>query len=181
MRIVPYLTCGASSSSQLAAAIDAIFFEASAVQTFENAAQRDAFHWRWLGRYLSEEPEHAFLALMNDGSVAGYLVGSLDDPARRPEFDELGYFEAFGELTRQFPAHLHINVAADWRSRGVGARLIARFLEHVRAQGVRGVHVVTGLGMRNVDFYVRLGFEERGRVRHGQGAGEVVMLARAVN
>lgn len=158
------------------AEIDRIFFEASSVRSFRDHDEKDAFRWRWLGRYLCEEPQHAFLALDPSGAVCGYLVGSLDDPAQRPAFDELGYFSVFGALTAQFPAHLHINVAEAWRSRGVGERLVAAFISHAVVHGAPGVHVVTGRGMRNVGFYDRLGFREHGRVRHG--AGEVVLLGR---
>ncbi len=150
--------------------IDAIFFEASAVKTFASDDKRCAFHWRWLGRYLNHEPEHAFVALSGGDEVCGYLVGSIADPAQRSEFNELEYFATFAELTRQYPAHLHLNVHADYRSQGIGARLIATFARHARAEGAPGMHIVTGKGMRNVDFYARLGFRELAVTARGGGA-----------
>ncbi len=156
------------------AQIDAIFFEASSVKSFRDDAHRQAFRWLWLGRYLVDEPEHAFIA-MREGRVVGYLVGSLDDPAPRPEFAELTYFHDFADQTSRFPAHLHVNVACEARGRGVGARLVRRFEQHAEAQGVPGVHVVTGDGVRNVGFYERLGYREVART--GSAAKVVVMLA----
>ncbi len=154
------------------AKIDEIFFESSSVQSFESDDARNGFRWLWMGRYLVEEPEHAFVALANGDpeKLCGYLVGSLDDPAPREEFRSLTYFESFAHVTPLFPAHLHINVARDYRSQGIGEQLIQTFLNHARATGCPGVHVVTGAGMRNVGFYERLHFVERARVAKGGGA-----------
>lgn len=155
--------------------IDRIFFAASSVQGFRDAAHRAAFRHLWLGRYLVEEPGEAFIALC-DGDVCGYLVGSLVDPAPRAAFAELDYFQAFAAETARFPAHLHVNVDDGARGRGLGARLVERFMAHARARGIAGVHIVTGAGMRNVRFYDRLDFREVARApRNG---GTVVMLAR---
>ena len=165
-----------ADNSVALAKIDEIFFEASSVQSFANETAREDFRWLWMGRYLSEEPEHAFVALRNGdaGQLCGYLVGSLADPAVRAEFNSLAYFKSFADITPRFPAHLHINVAHDMRGQGVGERLIHAFLAHAQAQGCPGVHVVTGAGMRNVGFYERLNFVERARV--AKGPGEVVLL-----
>jgi len=155
--------------------IDAIFFEASSVQAFESRARRFAFHWLWLGRYLIDEPAEAFVAI-EDGAVAGYLVGSLVDPAPRAAFADLDYFKDFAGQTAIFPAHLHVNVAAEARGRGVGERLVGAFERHAAMHGAPGGHVVTGAGMRNVGFYERLGYREAARAP--RGAGHVVMLAK---
>ena len=110
------------------------------------------------------------------GDVCGYLVGSLRDPAPRPEFNQLAYFADFAGLTIHYPAHLHINVANGLRSQGVGARLIEAFAQHAAAAGAPGMHIVTGAGMRNVGFYLRNGFDEVGRAPYKNGT--VVMLGR---
>ncbi|HUG36569.1 MAG TPA: GNAT family N-acetyltransferase [Candidatus Limnocylindrales bacterium] len=43
-------------------------------------------------------------------------------------------------LLERHPAHLHIAVAESHRSVGLGAELLSRFLEGLRAAGVAGVH-----------------------------------------
>lgn len=173
--IVPYGDISTSQRLRADAVIEQIFFEASSVQRFENATVREAFRWLWLGRYLAEEPEHAFVA-MCDGVPCGYLVGSLDDPALRQEFSALTYFQDFAAQTALFPAHLHLNVDAGRRGAGVGQRLVAAFERHAAERGASGVHLVTGVGMRNVAFYERLGFVEVGRApRNG---AHVVMLGK---
>ncbi len=175
--IVGYGTVPSSQRAAADRAIERIFFAASNVQSFRDDAHRAAFRWLWLGRYLAQEPDHAFVAV-SATVVCGYLVGSLADPAPRAEFSELAYFQDFAAQTVRFPAHLHINVDEGARGRGVGALLVDRFAAHAAAKGISGVHVVTGAGMRNVRFYERLGFGEVARAPRNGSA--VVMLAKAL-
>ncbi len=141
-------------------AVDAIFFEASNVQQFESDAARRLFRERWLGRYLSRYPDEVFIALAGPDDVIGYLVGCLDDPLGDPLFADIPYFGAFAPLLSNYPAHLHINVTAAWRSRGVGACLIETFADHATASGTPGMHVVTAEGVRNNRFYLACGFRQ---------------------
>ena len=159
IKIKPY--CEFEQTNERTAQLDAIFFEASGVQKFDDNEAQAAFRWRWLGQYLANEPEHAFLAVSDDNEMCGYLVGSLEDPALRPEFLDLAYVQAFAPTTTQFPAHLHINVAARHRGRGIGKLLVHAFQSHARSAGALGVHVVTAAGHRNVKFYQDLGFKQR--------------------
>jgi GNAT superfamily N-acetyltransferase len=145
--------------SKVAAQLDAIFFEASPTKAFANSAARAAFRERWLGRYVVHYPNEVFLACEADGHVVGYLVGCLEDPARATLFEDLSYVEDFGPITQEFPAHLHINVKAAFRSRGIGRMLIEAFAAHAAAAGAPGMHIVTGELAGNVTFYRRCGFE----------------------
>ncbi|MFN3743399.1 MAG: GNAT family N-acetyltransferase [Hyphomicrobiaceae bacterium] len=138
--------------------IERIFFLSSGRASFASDAARAAFHERWLGRYLLHDRAHAFVARAGDGSVAGYLIGSLDDPAGADRFDDISYFADFADLTARYPAHLHVNLDPAWRCQGIGARLVERFAEHAAARRVAGVHIVTGGAARNVSFYRRCGF-----------------------
>ncbi len=164
----------------LQAQIDAIFFEASGTKSFQTQEAREAFRERWLGRYLSHDPQHALLALQSPGAasemVAGYLVGAIEDPARAPRFQDLGYFQNLQHLTARYPAQLHVNLAPAWRGAGTGRKLLEAFCAHASALGAPGVHVFTGRGLRNVQFYARAGFEEVGSVTWN--ARELVMLGR---
>lgn len=156
--------------------LDAIFFEASNTKSFAGAAERAAFRERWLGRYLAHDPAAAFLAIDEAGNVAGYVAGCFEDPARMPRFSDIAYFSKFAELSRDYPAHLHVNIAERHRNRGLGARLIDAFAAAAKDAGARGVHVVTSLGARNVRFYERNGFMSLGR--DGEPGREIVFLAR---
>ena len=168
---------GTPLAQPILAQVEAIFFGASG-RTFAPGPERDAFRERWLGRYLDGGDE-VFLALGPDGTVAGYLVGALQDPATQPRFDDIGYFRTdFAHLMRRYPAHLHINLAPAFRSRGVGARLIEAFAAVARAAGAPGMHVITGEGMRNVRFYERCGFAEHARTTWNSRT--IVFLARGL-
>ena len=161
---------------QLLAQVEAIFWQTSA-RNFPPGPERDAFRERWLGRYMRGGSDVVLLALAGDDTVAGYLVGALEDPAEQPRFADIGYFRTdFADLTKRFPAHLHINLAAEFRSQGIGAQLIEAFAGYASRAGAPGMHAVTGKGMRNVGFYARCGFTERATALWNGHA--IVFLAR---
>lgn len=167
--LTPVKLTDLSDWSPVRPAIEDVFFEASG-RTFEPGPERDAFRERWLDRYLDRWPELAFVlpqpaerAAAAAPGIAGYLVGCLEDPARTPLFADLAYFHDFAGVTCRFPAHLHINLAPDYRGLGLGGRLVAAFAADVRAAGLPGMHVVTAPSARNVGFYARLGFTEVAR------------------
>lgn len=157
-------------------AIDTIFFEASATRSFDSAIERATFRDRWLGRYVEHDPQWLYVAFSSAGDVAGYLAGCLADPARAPRFADVGYFHELAELTAEYPAHLHINLAARYRSRGWGGLLVESFARDARDAGAPGMHVVTGRGVRNVRFYAASGFREARAFRWNDR--ELVFLAR---
>lgn len=132
--------------------IDAIFFEASGTKSFAGDDAREAFRERWLARYLVQHPQWAYLAMTPDGTVAGYLVGALDEGSG---------FDNFAAAAAQYPAHLHVNLSPAFRNRGIGAALIEAFAADAALAGAKGAHVVTSADSRNVRFYERVGFRPR--------------------
>ena len=109
--------------------LDAIFFEASGTKTFASEAAREAFRERWFARYLMQHPQWAYVAMAADGTLAGYLVGALDEGSG---------FDDFAAVTDEFPAHLHVNLAPVFRSRGIGADLIEAFAEEAARPAPKG-------------------------------------------
>ena len=123
----------------LLAQVEAIFWETSA-RTFPPGPERDAFRERWLGRYLQGGSDVVLLALAGADTVAGYLVGALEDPAGQPRFADMSYFRTdFAALTQRFPAHLHINLAADFPQPG-HRRAADRGFRRTRQAGRRPRH-----------------------------------------
>jgi GNAT superfamily N-acetyltransferase len=157
-------------------ALDRVFFVSSGTQAFASEEARAAFRDRWLGRYLRRYPEWAYVAMAPDVGLVGYLVGSLDDPAATPLFEDLAYFRDFAVQTRDYPAQLHVNLLPEWRSLGIGARMIRTFCTDAAMAGAPGVHVVTGRGLRNVRYYAANGFDEVASTLYN--GKELVMLAR---
>lgn len=134
--------------------LDTIFFEASGTKSFASEDARAAFRERWLARYLVHYPQWAYLAMTPNGTVAGYLLGALDEATG---------FDDFAAAAVQFPAHLHVNLSPAFRNRGIGAALIEAFAADAARAGAKGVHVVTSADARNVRFYERVGFHPRAR------------------
>jgi GNAT superfamily N-acetyltransferase len=161
------------NSAALVAGIETIFF-AAAGRAFASEREREAFRERWLGRYLVHFPEHVILA--RHGDVVGYIVGAHTDPAQDRLFSDVRFFQDFAAVTKLFPAHLHINVAHEYRGLGIGRGLIELFCDAARAARLPGVHVVTGKAARNVAFYERAGFVHR--VCMTWNGKEIVLLGR---
>ena len=64
-------------------------------------------------------------------------------------------------IAQPFPAHLHINLLPRLRGRGVGRRLMERWLSAVRDMGSRGAHLAVGAANhRAIRFYRACGFSE---------------------
>lgn len=140
--------------------IETIFY-VSAARTYPEGPERDAFRERWLGRFLSAPLDPLLLALSADGVVAGYLVGTLENAAESKRFRDMPHFrEHFSAACQEYPAHLHINLAPQFRGHGIGGRLVDAFAGIVRNAGLPGLHVTTGEGLRNVGFYLSNGFRE---------------------
>jgi GNAT superfamily N-acetyltransferase len=59
---------------------------------------------------------------------------------------------------RTHPAHLHMNVEAEYRRRGIGAALVERYARDLAAAGVPGIHLFCGAAPRA--FYARHGFAD---------------------
>lgn len=172
-------TTGADAQSRgLIPAIEAIFFGAAA-RSYAPGPEREAFRARWLGRFLDCPRDPLLLAIAPDGRIAGYLVGTFDDAARSERFLDMPHFrEHFAGACARFPAHLHINLAPEFRNLGIGSRLVDSFVDLVRAVGLPGLHVTTGDGMRNIRFYLANGFAEVGRWPRADGP--MVFLGRPV-
>ncbi len=77
-----------------------------------------------------------------------------------------------------YPAHLHVNLAPQFRNRGIGAVLIEAFAADALRAGAKGMHVVTSADARNVRFYERVGFRERART--SVNGSELVFLGRSL-
>jgi GNAT superfamily N-acetyltransferase len=154
--------------------IDNIFFEASAKQDFSSSEEKESFRERWLGRYIANHGESFFVALDESGRVIGYLAGCLKNPTELAHFSDIEFFRTIDDICRDYPAHLHINVAPQWRNQGLGAALIERFADWARLHSVEGIHLVTSSTSRNIPFYRRAGFREL-RMLHWKSGISVCM------
>lgn len=137
--------------------IDRIFFDSSLRRAFDSDGDRTAFRDLWMGQYLRKFPDLFFVARFDTRAV-GYLAGYFPSPDRPMNFSGQHHMSIFEDLLERYPAHLHINLAEEARSRGIGIRLIDAFVAQCCAASLTGVHIVTGKGSRNNTFYRRAGF-----------------------
>ena len=97
----------------------------------------------------------------DDASHDAGMIRHIHEPPRTP-----------AELTRPYPAHLHIDLQERARGTGLGRRLVERLLAELRGRGVAGVHLQADAGNANaIGFYEHLGFREVGREPGGVRMG----------
>lgn len=136
--------------------------------------------------YTAHDPALCLIATL-DGKPAGYILGTADSVAFRT-WSEAHWFPALREryplpdssdaspnatlirnihagyqppsYSRDYPAHLHIDLLPCLQGRGVGARLMNRFFDLLRDRSCPAVHlVVNKANTRAVAFYRRFGFD----------------------
>jgi GNAT superfamily N-acetyltransferase len=138
--------------------IDDIFFTSSARRDFSSQEAKQAFRDVSLGRYIERHRSSFFVALDADRRAIGYLAGCLENPITLSHFNDVAYFRDIDDLCRDYPAHLHVNVAERYRNRGFGTALVGRFVEWAKLHSINGVHLVTSSTARSIPFYRRSGF-----------------------
>lgn len=158
MRLVR-LTDLADQESALAA-LEAIFFASTTRTDFADAAERATFLATWTGWFVAHAPADLWFAVAQDETITGYLTGCKDSAGATPLDRTIPKYEVFADHFAAYPAHFHVNVRPGWRDRGIGRLLVDRFAEDCRADGLPGLHLVTGIFARNVVFYQRAGFTD---------------------
>lgn len=74
------------------------------------------------------------------------------------------------QITREYPAHLHLNLAPHIQGRGLGRRLLAEWMKVAAGHGVGAIHVGAGLANpRAIAFWSRQGFIPLPDPGHGSG------------
>lgn len=176
-------------------AAEAIFWETAYRRDFPSAAERVAFRRRYFGYYGEAAPEYFLVARVNDqdpaaqgsldagaaAGVFGYICGVADTRRHLELYEIADHVPLFDDLYAEFPAHLHINLTAKARGRGIGGMLVERLAEAVSTAGACGLHLVTGPEARNTSFYRRQGFvrEVRRELPAPQGPGtELLFMGR---
>lgn len=145
--------------------------------------------------YALLEPEGAFVVEDEEG-VGGYIVGTADTPAFDARLeaewwpdlraayaapssppdtwnaDELRCWSIHNpwrtpaRVVEPYPAHLHINLLPRLQGRGLGRRLMDRWLTRMRERGAPGAHLGVGAAnARGIGFYRAYGFRELERAK----------------
>lgn len=127
--------------------------------------EREKFAEHWVGPYRELRPDWTWVAV-RDKAVVGYLTGAPDSLAfekerRRVFFPAPDSRDFFPQLVRlqlwtEHPAHLMMNVAADYRGFGAGAALLQAYFAELRRAGVPSVHLYCGPD--SFGFFERMAF-----------------------
>lgn len=145
-------------------AVHRIFWETAFTSEFDSPNDAAAYVYKYCSWYHENAAELVYVAA--DRSVLGYICGVLDTGAHHDLAELAEHIPLFSDLYDRYPSHLHINITASARGRGIGSQLVERFTEAVRASGSPGVHLVTGADASNANFYRRNGFTDE-YTRHG--------------
>ena len=133
---------------------------------------RAAFIEHWIVPYRDLRPEWTWVALA-DKKIVGYLTGcpdtlSFEKERRRlfnPEPDSRDFFVLAVRLKlwTEHPAHLMMNVTADYRGMGLGAKLLQAFFAELRRAGVPSAHLICG--PNSFAFFERMAFRAEALVQ----------------
>ncbi len=133
-----------------------IFFESSTKKTFKDESEKDAFYEKYVGFYLRNYPELAWVA--KAGRVLGYVIVAPE--SHNHELQKLQpHLQVFDSHFPNYPAHLHINCHHESRGMGIGSLLIAEAEKKLRFLNIKGLHIMTGSDAANKNFYKKLGFD----------------------
>jgi GNAT superfamily N-acetyltransferase len=140
------------------------------------ASEREAFSEHWIGPYRELRPDWTWVAV-SEKKIVGYLTGAPDtiqfEKERRrtfnPEPDSRDFFSPAVRLKlwTEHPAHLMMNVDADYRGLGAGAKLLQAFFAELRRTGVPSAHLVCG--PNSYPFFERMAFRAEAVVSPAPG------------
>ncbi|SIQ14740.1 Acetyltransferase (GNAT) family protein [Alkalispirochaeta americana] len=135
-----------------------IFWDTAEVKNFPSEAERQVFIYKYFSYYLETNPDLFICAFLGE-QVYGYICGVADTRKHRELYHCADHIPIFDDLYEEYPAHLHINLAAESRGMGLGGRLVAALEKVLRRETEAcGLHLVTSEGARNVGFYRKNGF-----------------------
>lgn len=68
-----------------------------------------------------------------------------------------GEFLKAGDFSKQYPATLHINLKRDFRSLGIGTKLVSAYLDYLIKKDISGIHLAT-ISDKAGEFFEKVGF-----------------------
>lgn len=163
-------------------AVENIFWETASIREFATPAEKEAFRYRYVEYYWRHAGEWFFVALPSDAGSelpVGYLCAVPDTIAHQALFDIAPHIPLFHDLYQEYPAHLHINLTAAARGKGVGSQLIQEFVTRLSRNGVPGVHLVTSTDQENRWFYRKNHFTHE--IARGEGAVQALFMGRKLD
>ena len=151
----------------------------------EQKAFQDILLTVFCNYYIDQEAENCFVAAEEE-KVVGYVLCAEDSKAWAKTFQEKyvsntedSEIKAFSQgvmvsplkYVEEYPAHLHIDILADYQRMGIGSRLMDTLISHLKSKEVPGVMFsVASDNEKGINFYNKYGFKLLGKTPH-----EIVM------
>ena len=126
--------------------------------------------------YIEKEPENCFVAVDETDQIKGYVLGAKDFETYASDFVEdivkksqnpvtqaMGpsSMEAIAPFSKDYPAHLHIDLLPECQGQGVGRMLLDTLAKHFRKQGIPGLLLdVAKDNTGAIAFYEKCGFSQ---------------------
>lgn len=140
--------------------------------------------------YIEKEPDNCFVVTNENDLPMGYVYGASDYDYYHRNMTE--YLEAISEIENgiflpdayvemynheiykdDYPAHLHIDIFEEFRSKGYGSVLIDSFCNNLKNKGIRGVMLIVGSdNIRAQKFYEKNGFTLLNAKKSGYAYGK---------
>jgi|GEM_PF-5677915 len=153
--------------------------KANAVKRYaKSEARKEEICFLFLDYFLDFEPEHTFVAVTEEGEVAGYICGSFNYRLYQEKmhriydkkikqvsllhhlFSKAVTFSA-KRLSKRYGVSMHMNVAPSYQHQRVGIRLLDSLKEDCRSFGAKGLFLVTrNRNTTGYPFYLHNGFQE---------------------
>lgn len=131
-----------------------IFYLTSEVKSFPTSEFKEKFIYNYLLYYFDHFPKYCF-ACLEDGQVLGYIVSA---PESLYAIENFSYYAYFLPFLGKYPAHLHINCHPSSQGKGVGGKLWQKLKGELQEDQITGLHIITALGAKNIDFYKKNDF-----------------------
>ncbi len=140
--------------------VNRIFFETSTAAHQLSAKGREKLQFKYLDYYKIYHPTY-FLVLceIDSDKPLGYVCGVPNISKEKKLIKATPYLNSFMDLLKDYPANLHINMAAESRGQGLGSGLIQKFQSLLAADSIHGMHIITAPTARNSSFYQQNGFD----------------------
>lgn len=126
--------------------------------------------------YIEKEPENCVVVTDENDVAMGYVYGASDYDSYHKNMKE--YLERIAEINdgifiadaqvemynhdiykEEYPAHLHIDIFGEFRSKGYGSAMIDTFCNNLKEKGIKGVMLIVGYdNVRAQKFYEKNGF-----------------------
>lgn len=143
--------------------------------------------------YVEQEPHNCFVAVNEKDNVVGYILCAADFQVWEEKFTDLYLKKSRDPITRavgkgtidilrgfhtEYPAHLHIDLAASCQRQGLGTKLTDTLLKHLEGDGVRGIMLsVEAKNEKGIRFYKKYGFQELGRSKREITMGKKLYIS----